>query len=655
MLNRHYMEYLEFEKQDLINLEKSLTLEVLRTSRSGGYSFSTICGCNTRKYHGLLVSQIDESENDLGVLLASLDETVVLDHTEFNLGIHAYKYGNFSPKGHKYLHHFEWNNLPVLTYKIGDAFLTKESVFVSGKDQLLVKYTLSEASRAATIKFSPCFCFRNQHELGKLTTLANTTPYEAPNGIGFRIFPSYPIVYLQFSKKTEFTPSSHWLMDVEYTKEMERGYAYNEDLLTTGSFKTTLNNDESIIVSVSLNSCDCKLISNRFDEEKLKRIPRSSFNDCLCNAAQQFIVVARNGMNIKAGFPWYNARARDLFVSIPGLLLSTEDPDISAPLLHKILSDIEQFLESGTIPVDVAEYDSPDTLLWAVRTLELLIESNNFENEKLRQVYASAMQAIAENKMQHLTLHENGLLYTDGKNKAVSWMNATYNGKPSVCRTGYLIELNALWYNALTYFIANFNTNTSQKTTFAEWQIRCGHTMQELFVVENENYLYDFVDPGCNAQDKSIRPNMIFAVSLPFSPFPKNRQKEVIDTIERNLLTPRGLRTLSPGHPEYSGNISGEPEIRNRDCFNGMAWPWLIGAYVDAYLKIYHQSGVHYLKALLNEFEMEMHQNCLGTISEYYNGNPPHEAGGAVSFAMSVAELLRATKKLETFYPLMQS
>jgi predicted glycogen debranching enzyme len=649
------MGYLDFEKQELINLEKSLNLEVLRTSRTGGYSFSTISGCNTRKYHGLLVSRIEGAGQELHVLLASIDETILLNPSEFNLGIHAYKYGNYSPKGHKYLHHFDWNHIPILSYQIGEAVLIKESIFISGNDQLLIKYTLTKATQAAIIRFRPFFAFRNQHNLSKANHQADSTAHEVPNGLGFRIYPSYPMVYLQFSKKIDFSHSPHWLHDVEYKQEMQRGYEFNEDLFTTGVFETTLNNDESIVVSASLNSCDCRSILHRFDTEIQNRTPRNSFKNCLCNAGQQFFVHSPNGMNIKAGFPWINARARDLFVSLPGLLLCSNEKAVVEPIIYKICSDINQFIETGLPPVDVDGYTEPDTLLWAVRALEMLMDSNGVDVDKLKSTFASIMAAIAQNKIAGLTLHDNGLLYVDGRKRPVSWMNSICFGEQTVKRTGYLIEINALWFNALSYYVSNFDTSSTDKTDFSEWILRCGKSMTELFCIENENFLYDFVDPDSRTHDKTIRPNMVFAASLPFSPFSRIQQKAIIDTIERNLLTPRGLRSLSPNHPDYCGQIGGDHEQRNHDCFKGTAWPWLLGAFFDAYLKIFDHSGTHFLKSLLSEFENELHQNCIGTIAEYYNGNPPHEAGGAVSFAMNVAELLRITNKLEIQLPLKQT
>ncbi|MFC0876426.1 glycogen debranching enzyme N-terminal domain-containing protein [Saccharicrinis sp. FJH2] len=641
------MSYLQFEKQDLINLEISLDKELLRTSRTGAYSCSTISACNTRKYHGLLVCPVPELDNDPHVLLSSLDETVVQHESEFNLALHKFDNEHYSPKGHKYIREFECETIPKVTYRVGGVILTKEKVFISGEDRVLLRYTLVDAHSPVIMKFKPLLAFRNYHALSGSNMNVNHNHRIVENGIATSMYDGYPELSMQFSKTVEYVAVPHWYYGVEYRKEQERGYDFKEDLFSPGFFELPIKKGESIIFSAGTSEINTKGLKQKFTSEVKNRSPRNNFINCLKNSAHQFIVYKEDRADIKAGYPWLPIRGRDTFIALPGLSLSIGGTQPFRNTFKNIISDMNLYLDKHIIPPGIQDYDAPDVLLWAAWSLQKLTGTIGLEFSNYETVYGKAIKYIIDGNVNRLSLHDNGLLYIDGQDIPGSWMNAVSEGKPSVYRSGYLIEANALWYNALCYFRDNCSPKCKQKKLIKEIIAKVEKSFLGIFKNGDSTALYDFVDPANNYKCRIIRPNMLFAVSLDYSPIEKDLQKKVLDVIEKNLLTPRGLRSLSPREPDFVGDLHGNQHFRDKYYFNGSVWPWLLGSFTDAYLKIYKNSGVHYLQTLLDEFDVEMTHNCIGSISEYYNGNPPHEGHGAISSAINVAELLRIALKLQ--------
>ncbi|MFB6318763.1 glycogen debranching enzyme N-terminal domain-containing protein [Saccharicrinis sp. FJH54] len=641
------MSYLQFEKQDLINLEISLDKELLRTSRTGAYSCSTISGCNTRKYHGLLVCPVPGLDSDPHVLLSSLDETVVQHDSEFNLALHKFDHEHYSPKGHKYIREFECETIPKVTYRVGGVILTKEKVFISGEDRVLIKYTLIDAHSPVTMKFKPLLAFRNYHALSGSNMNVNHNHREIENGIATRMYDGYPELSMQFSKDVDYVPVPHWYYGVEYIKEQQRGYDFKEDLFAPGYFELNIKKGESIVFSAGTSEINTKGLKQKFTAEVKGRSPRNNFINCLKNSAHQFIVYKENRADIKAGFPWLPIRGRDSFIAMPGLSLSIGGTQPFRSTFKNVISDMNLYLDQHILPPGIQDYDAPDVLLWAAWSLQKLTSTIGLEFSNYETVYGKAIKYIIDGNVKRLNLHENGLLHVDGKHIPASWMNAVTDGKPSVYRSGYLVELNALWYNALCYYRDHCSPKCKQKKQIKEIIAKIEGNFCSVFKNGDSSGLYDFVDPDNNYRCKTIRPNMLFAVSLDYSPIEKDLQKKVLDVIEKNLLTPRGLRSLSPREPDFVGDLHGNQHFRDKYYFNGSVWPWLLGSFTDAYLKIYKNSGVHYLQSILNEFDHVMTHNCIGSVSEYYNGNPPHEGHGAISSAINVAELLRIAMKLQ--------
>ena len=646
------MSYLRFEKALMTNLEESLPRELLRTNRSGAYSCSTVVDCNTRKYHGLLVVPVPEMDDDNHVLLSSLDATVIQHGAEFNLGLHKYQGNNFSPKGHKYIREFDCDKVPTTIYRVGGVVLKKEVVFQHYEDRILIRYTLVDAHSETILRFRPFLAFRSVRQFTHENSVASREYSEAENGIKTCMYAGYPDLYMQFSKKNEFVFLPDWYRGVEYPKEQERGYASNEDLYVPGYFEMPIKKGESIVFSASTSECKTGGLKRLFEKEVDERSPRDNFFHCLVNAAHQFHNrTKKDERYILAGYPWFKCRARDTFIALPGLTLSIEEEDYFELVMETASRGLYEFMEGKPLTVKIYEFDQPDVMLWAIWAIQQYAKHSNREKcyRKYGKLLRDMVYFILADTHPNLELRENGLLYSEGREKAVTWMNSTAGGHPVVPRTGYIVEFNALWYNALKFcasMAAEFG-NENEAKMLEERAELCGKSFLDVFVNEF-GYLFDYVAEGIG-QDWSVRPNMIFAVALDYSPLSQQQQKSVLDVCTRELLTPKGLRSLSPKSGGYNPMYVGPQTQRDYAYHQGTAWPWLGGFYMEACLKIFKRTRLSFIERQMVGYEDEMVNHCLGTIPELFDGNPPFNGRGAISFAVNVAGVLRTLELLEKY------
>lgn len=642
------MSYLRFEKALMTNLEESLPKELLRTNRSGAYSCSTIVDCNTRKYHGLFVIPIPELDDENHVLLSSLDTTVVQHGAEFNLGLHKYQGNNYSPKGHKYIREFDCDKVPTTIYRVGGVFLKKEFIFQAYEMRLLIRYTLVDAHSATTLRFRPFLAFRSVRQFTHENSTASREYTEVPGGIRTCMYAGYPDLYMQFSKENRFVFQPDWYRGVEYPKEQERGYASNEDLYVPGYFEMDIKKGESIVFAASISEAKTSTLGKLFDKEVSLRSPRDNFFHCLVNAAHQFHYRTKNDERyIIAGYPWFKCRARDTFVSLPGLTLSIEEQDYFELVMKTAERELRDFMQGNPQTGKMAEIEQPDVPLWAIWAIQQYAKEAGKDKciEMYGKLVADILDYIIDGNHPNLTLDDNGLLHTDGKDKAVTWMNSTANGRPVVPRTGYIVEFNALWYNALR-FAATLTTDAKRVSQLEELAEKAKVSFVETFLNEY-GYLFDYVDG--NMMDWSVRPNMIFAVALDYSPLSQPQKKSVLDICTRELLTPKGLRSLSPKSGGYNPIYVGPQTQRDYAYHQGTAWPWLGGFYMEACLRLYKRTRLSFIERQMVGFEDEMSYHCLGTISELFDGNPPFYGRGATSFAMNVGQILRMLELLEKY------
>ena len=645
------MSYLRLEKAVMTNLQESLRREFLRTNRSGAYSSSTLVDCNTRKYHGLLVVPVPELDDENHVLLSSLDCTVIQHGAEFNLGLHKYQGNNFSPNGHKYIREFDASKVPTTTYRVGGVILKKEVIFQHYEDRILIRYTLVDAHSATTLRFRPFLAFRSVRQFTHENMTASREYQEVDNGIKTCMYAGYPDLYMQFSKKNEFIFQPDWYRGIEYPKEQERGYASNEDLYVPGYFEMPIRKGESIIFSGSTSQIKTSRLKKLFDEEVDDRVPRDNFYHCLVTAAHQFHKREKNDDRyLLAGYPWFKVRARDTFIALPGLTLAIGEVDYFEFVMKTAEKALREFMEGKPLSAKIYEIEQPDVPLWAIWAIQQYVKEVGVEAgyKKYGKLVKDIVKYIEKGGHPNLRLDENGLLYSNGRDRAVTWMNSTANGRPVVPRSGYIVEFNALWYNALKFCaaMAAEQKDTKAVTHLEEMAAKVKQSFVETFVNEY-GYLLDYVDG--NMMDWSVRPNMIFAVALDYSPLSQDQMKSVVDICTRELLTPKGLRSLSPKSGGYNPIYVGPQTQRDYAYHQGTAWPWLGGFYMEACLKLYKRTRLSFLERQMVGYEEEMDYHALGTISELFDGNPPFHGRGAMAFAMNVAEILRALKLLEKY------
>ena len=645
--------YLRFDKTQMTNLQDSLFKELLITNRSGAYCSTTLVGCNIRKYHGLLVVPVPEIDDENHVLLSSLDETVIQHGAEFNLGLHKYQGENYSPKGHKYIVSFEWEKVPTWVYRIGGVLLKKEIAYDTTTFRLYIRYTLLDAHSATTLRLKPFLAFRSVRQWTHENGAANTGFEAVENGIRMCLYQGYPDLYMQLNHKAEWHHQPDWYRGLDYPKERERGYDSSEDLMVPGYFEMPIKKGESIIFTASLASVAPRQMGKLMDAEIAALDSRDSFYHCLVNAAHQF-KVQKDGENyLLAGYPWFKCRARDMFIAMPGITLSIGEVEMYEKYMETAAKAIRSYINKEPLPVAIYEMEQPDTLLWAIWCIQQYGKYVSRQKcyERYGDLLREMIKFIRDGKHSNLFVHDNGLLYSNGRDHAVTWMNAQSNGRPITPRSGYIVEFNALWYNALKFYeqILSENGGEENKALAAQCAAEAEKTaksFKDVFLNEY-GYLLDYVDG--QMMDWSVRPNQLFAIALDFSPLDMKERKSVLDICTKELVTPKGIRSLSPKSGGYNPMYIGRQEQRDFAYHQGTAWPWLTGFYLEAYLRVYRMSGVNYIERQLIGFEEELFYHCVGTIPELFDGNPRFSGRGAISFAMNVSGILRAIRLLEKY------
>lgn len=644
------MSYLKFDKNLLINLEQSLRLEVLRTNQSGAYHCTTIVGANTRKQHGLLVIPVPEIDDNSHVLLSSLDETVIQHGAPFNLGLHRYSGGVYSPNGHKYIREYDCERVPTHTFRVGGVILKREKIFITNENRILIRYTLVDAHSKTTLQFRPFLAFRNANDLCVENQVASRDYKEVSNGISTCMYDGYPELFMQVNHKPKFVFDPHWYKGIEYIKDLERGIPYTEDLYVPGYFEVDMKKGDTIIFSAGVSEVNTRQLTKMYEDEIKTRTPRTSFYNCLKNSAKQFYMTNADGHYLFAGYPWFKVRARDEFIALPGCTLSNHHrPDFEA-IMDTAKEAFTRWMETGEPDKHLQGIDLPDVPLWAAWAIQRYSHDTDVPTarERYGELVAQLIDFIIDGKHPNLQVDDNGLVRTDGTRQPMSWMDsARPDGTPLIPRTGYLVEFNALWYNALMFLLQMYADDKQMQSRVERWQ-KISDAYAESFAptfLNDYGYLYDYVNGSYT--DLSVRPNMVIAVGVDHTPLERRQRKRILDFITRELLTPKGLRTLSPNSYGYNPWYVGNPEQREKAYYSGSARPWLMGFYCHAYVKVFGIGGLSFVNRMMIGFEDEMSQGAIGTLSELYDGNPPFIGRGAVSFAANVGEILRVLRLLK--------
>jgi len=644
------MGYLNFDKDKLVNLSYSLERETLRTNRGGAYSSTTLAGCNTRKYHGLLVVRLDELDGGKHVLLSSLDETIIQHEAQFNLGIHKFPGDFYEPKGHKYIRNFEFDTIQKHTYRVGGVILTRTRLLVEHENQLLVKYTLEEANSPTKLRFKPFMAFRNVHTLSKANLYANSKYTPVANGIKMNLYEGYPDFFMQLSKECDFVPVPDWYKNIEYIKEQERGYEFQEDLFVPGYFEVSIKKGESIFFSASTTEQKPATFFKRYESEKKLRIPRDSFINCLLNSGKQFLWERKDGIDLIAGYPWYESISRQTLAALPGIFLILGDLKNFEAVLQTNLKR----LRNGLLPKYAGQesfYDAADAPLVVFNALQKLTK---FRSEKeIWNTYGAYLKEILNNYREgtdfNIHMLENGLIYAKQEGVALTWMDEYFEGKPVTQRGGLAVEINAYWYNAVC-FALELAGASGDKTFVKDWKdlpALIAESFLSHFWCEECGQLADYIDGDYT--DWSVRPNMILAAAQDFTPLSRTQKKLIVSTVRNKLLTPVGIRTLTPEHVAYKGFSGERANDFSQAAHQGTVYPYLIYPFIKTYLEVHKAGGLSFAKNCLEGFKNEMSENCIGSLSEAYEGNPPHTAKGSISQACNVAGVIMAYALIEKF------
>lgn len=638
------MSFLQFDKTQLINLEYSLSKEILLANPSGAYASSTIIGCNTRKYHGLLVAPITDMDGGRHVIVSSLNETVIQHDQEFNLGIHKYP-GEYYPKGHKYARWFEMDPVWKMIYRVGGVVLEKDILLDEKEPRVLVRYTLLEAHSPTILKVKPFLAFRNIHALSKANLNVNKLVSACKNGVFLRLYPEYPGLYLQTSKPIEFITAPDWYNNIEYLKEQRRGYPYQEDLFVPGFFEFPIKTGESVVFAAGFKEQAPGGLKRRFINQMEKTPVRHTFEEVLVQSAKSFIIDIKGQTELVSGFHWFGSWGRNCWIALPGLTLATGQPD----LFEKIAKSMVGMLRNGLFPNHSPDRNHPvyrgvDGSLWMIWAFQQYANHIN-DNVNTWKTFGNSVKQVLYSYRDGINngirMQEDGLLYAYAPNLALTWMSAYLNGVPVTQRPGLTVEVNALWYNAIC-FALQAAEEAGDKKFVDDWNeipTRISPKFLETFWSDQKGYLADYVFEGQANWD--VRPNQVMAVSLPYSPLQDEQKRAVLEIVHSELLTPKGLRTLSPRHEDYKTSYEGDHATRDLSYHQGTVRPWLLGHFAQGWLNLFGQSGKQFIHATVHNFEEDMFEHGLGTISEVYDGNPPHTPCGAISSAASVAEILR--------------
>ena len=639
------MSYISWNKKELVNLEHSLNREVLRSNALGAFLATTVIGCNTRKYHGLLVVPQPQLDNNNHVLLSSLDETIIENKEEFHLGVHMYPDGVFAPRGHKYIRDFTADPMPKLTYRIGNVVLDKELIFSSTEPRLFVRYTLRESMVPITLRVLPFLAFRNVHMLTHENYDANHRVELVKNGASWQLYKDYSRLYLQFSKAAQYTHVPHWYYNMFYIREQERGYEAAEDQFVPGFFELQMKQGDTVILSASLEEQNPTAIKRQCEAEVKRLLPQTSYEDCLLKAAQQFIIRDAKGTRLWAGFPWFGSCSRDTFLSLPGIALAQGDEKTFNEVLQYLVARMQgpffphRYYQKSLYFTAV---DSPLWFFWVLQMYEKMCGKDKKDIwRKCKKPITVILESFIGSTDFNVHILDNGLLYAGNRDLALTWMNVFAQGKPWTPRTGLAIEVNALWYNALRYAVELLKVADPKSPMLKKWNNLADKVeiaFNDTFINKERNSFYDFVNS--NEKNMQVRPNMMLAAALPFTPMTETMQKRVFDITHSELLTPRGIRSLSPNDEGYKGVTIGNHSERERAYHNGTAFPWLISFYADLSVKLFGKSALASLEEIYMDFEGAIKDNGIGTISEIYDGNPPFEARGCISQSTSVGALL---------------
>ena len=642
------MAFLKFNKSELVNLAYSLKREILSSNKTGAYCNTSIVTCNTRRYHGLLAVTLDRFGGDRFLLLSDLDESLIVDGKQFNLGIHCYG-DSYEPRGHKYVVDFSADPVPQITYKVGDVVFRKSLVLAQDRDQVLVKFELLQSPAPVVLQIRPYLAFRNIHDLTHENPDANTSGAEIQNGMSYRLYANFPNLNLQVSDgRARFVAGPYWNKNITYSDEYRRGFDCREDLVVPGYFEARMKAGDALVFSGSLMQEDPTEFKRRFNACVKNAGEITSYRDQLRRCADALITNHNGRKRINAGFSWlYTGLLRETLIALPGLTLyGLDDPKQFEEILDNLIADEQERLFRRTTQVEAP--------LYLASVLQSYIDSGADEKavwKKYGIIVRGVIESYLPGERAEVSMQPNGLLWAQKDGVALSWMNAYIDGRPVTERAGYQVETNAFWYNAICFAIEMESKYGAKHSQFvAKWSavrdlIRKNY--QPTFWNAQRGCLADYVDNY--GQNLDIRPNQIYAISVKYSPVDEELAPSILRVIDNELVTTRGLRTLSPRDPKYQAVYEGTQRDRDLAYHQGSTRPFLLRPYVEVSFRVKGAAFWKRAEWLVEGFYADLGKHGVGAFSELYDGDPPHEPHGAISSALSTSALLAIEYMLDKY------
>ena len=649
---------IQFKKATCCNLDAALRREWLETNGIGGFASSTIIGLNTRRYHGLLTAATKPPVGRF-VLLSKLEETLFIDGQAFDLSANRYP-GVVHPQGFRYLKQFRLDPFPVFTYEIEAIEIEKSVFMIDGENSTVIHYELKknnhpEPPKNLQLEVRALIAFRDYHSTTHENGAINRSVEERPGLATVTPYQGLPSLHLTHNA-AELRRTGDWYRNFEYDTERERGLDFSEDLFNPLAlrFDFRIRRQASIIASTEERDV-AKVVEYRQSEITRRRNAKVScpveddFAQALAAAADQYIVNRGEQKTVIAGYHWFSDWGRDTMIALPGLTLPTGKHDVARSILRTFVQHVDQGMLPNRFPDagEKPEYNTVDATLWffeAARAYLAYTGNLEFVRNELYPVFADIIAWHARGTRYGIKADSSGLLSSGEQGVQLTWMDAKVGDWVVTPRRGKPVEIQALWYNALCIMedlARQFGDQPGQKryrnmATVASW------SFNRLFWNDKTGCLYDVTNGA--PPDSSIRPNQIFAVSLPYSMLSSERANAVVEKVQEQLLTPYGLRSLAPGDPQYRGRYTGGPVERDGAYHQGTVWPWLMGPFITAYIKVNGGSEAARRQAAewLAALKVHLADGGLGHISEILDGNAPQQPRGCIAQAWSVAEVLRA-------------
>jgi predicted glycogen debranching enzyme len=648
---------IQIEENILRDLNVAMSREWLETNGIGGFSSSTIVGLNTRRYHGLLTAATKPPVGRC-VLLSKLEETLVIDGRRFELSVNQYP-GAIHPRGFNFQTEFRLDPFPTFTYEIEDLRLIKSVFMVHGENTTVVQYELSgEKQDGVRLEVRPLTAFRDYHSTTRENAALNPQVETKHGEIVFKPYSDLPALHLAHDPANVDT-NGFWYRNFQYAVEQERGLDHAEDLFNPCTITFDLNANSTVSIIASTEAHDATDAGAYREREIARRsVKKTDLVTSLTSAADQFIVARERGETIIAGYHWFADWGRDTMIALPGLTLATGRYDVARDILTQFAAHVDRGMLPNRFPDagETPEYNTVDATLWLFEAVRSLLQHTNdygFVRTKLYAVLKEMVDWHIAGTRYGIRADDDGLLSAGEPGVQLTWMDAKVGDWVVTPRHGKPVEIQALWYNALRIMEDLALRFDEPKITLEYGALadKACDSFNQLFWNEATGCLYDVIDG--DTRDASIRPNQVIAISLTYTMVSNERSRSILNVIERELLTPRGLRTLSPKDPRYIGRYEGGPASRDGAYHQGTVWPWLMGPYITGYVKTFGEdAGRKLATTWLENFAPHLQEACLGQVSEIFDGDTPHAPRGCVAQAWSVAELLRALVEDVQYTPL---